>query len=211
MPAENLVPHLKINAGPPLRTDVFNLGKHTYDYPRGFMWLLNDTYLWVNWSAPTNLLVTEGDTSNFPVDYMVYHTPDTADEWVYVVFNDISDRNRSHPMHLHGHDFYLLGIGEGNFTSDSPLQLENPPRRDTASWPSSGYMALAYKTDNPGSWLLHCHIAWHSSQGLGLQMLERPQDMKMTQTERDTNERMCKSWESYRSQPGDYIQEDAGI
>ncbi|KAI1082137.1 laccase 2 [Whalleya microplaca] len=215
-PSEHLVPHLKLNAGPPSRTDIFNLYYHTYDYPRGFMWTLNDTYLWVNWSAPTSLLVADSNSTDntswsFPPDYMVYETPDVADSWVYLVFNDASTRNRSHPMHLHGHDLYVLGTGPGNFTADSPLQLDNPPRRDTASWPKRGYMVFAYKTDNPGAWLVHCHIAWHSSQGLGLQMLERPRDMVYPDAVKATTETMCTAWRDYWDAGADYIQEDAGI
>ncbi|EJP62796.1 laccase 2 [Beauveria bassiana ARSEF 2860] len=210
-PAEKLVPHVKVDAGPPARTDVFNLYRHTYDMPRGFMWTLNDTYLWIDWSKPTNLLVAENDTTIFPPNYLLYHTPDGPNQWVYIVFNDISERNRSHPMHLHGHDFFLLGTGEGNFTKDSPLQLKNPPRRDTASWPKRGYMVFAYKTDNPGAWLIHCHIAWHSSQGLGMQMLERPGEMTYTEDEDQALHQTCQSWNKFYESPEQYIQEDSGI
>ncbi|PQK16678.1 hypothetical protein BB8028_0006g09970 [Beauveria bassiana] len=210
-PAEKLVPHVKVDAGLPARTDVFNLYRHTYDMPRGFMWTLNDTYLWIDWSKPTNLLVAENDTTIFPPNYLLYHTPDGPNQWVYIVFNDISERNRSHPMHLHGHDFFLLGTGEGNFTKDSPLQLKNPPRRDTASWPKRGYMVFAYKTDNPGAWLIHCHIAWHSSQGLGMQMLERPGEMTYTEDEDQALHQTCQSWNKFYESPEQYIQEDSGI
>jgi hypothetical protein len=51
--------------------------------------------------------------------------------------------------------------------------LDNPPRRDVVLLPDDGYVVIAFKTDNPGSWLLHCHIADHASFGLALQILER--------------------------------------
>lgn len=35
-------------------------------------------------------------------------------------------------------------------------------RRDVASLPGGGYLVLAFKTDNPGSWLMHCHIVCDS-------------------------------------------------
>lgn len=41
----------------------------------------------------------------------------------------------------------------------------NPPRRDVVLVPAGGYIAIAFKPDNPGVWLLHCHIAWHASAG----------------------------------------------
>ena len=41
---------------------------------------------------------------------------------------------------------------------------------------NGGYVVIAFKTDNPGTWLMHCHIAFHASFGLALQFLERQQD-----------------------------------
>ena len=35
---------------------------------------------------------------------------------------------------------------------------------------------IAFKTDNPGAWLVHCHIARHAAEGLALQILERQKD-----------------------------------
>lgn len=32
--------------------------------------------------------------------------------------------------------------------------------------PGGGFLAIAFKPDNPGAWLLHCHIAWHASSGM---------------------------------------------
>jgi hypothetical protein len=52
------------------------------------------------------------------------------------------------------------------------LNFDNPPRRDTATLPASGWLVLAFPANNPGAWLMHCHIAWHISEGLGVQFLE---------------------------------------
>lgn len=65
---------------------------------------------------------------------------------------------RQHPMHLHGHDFYVLGSGQGNFSSPSQLNFVNPTRRDVAMLPANGWLVLAFETINPGAWLMHCHI-----------------------------------------------------
>ncbi|KAF8442704.1 multicopper oxidase-domain-containing protein, partial [Kalaharituber pfeilii] len=82
----------------------------------------------------------------------------------------------AHPMHLHGHDFVILHQGkEGElYDPEHPpeLQLENPPRRDVVMLPNNGYVILAFRIDNPGSWLMHCHIAWHASNGFALQFVE---------------------------------------
>jgi len=28
--------------------------------------------------------------------------------------------------------------------------------------------------DNPGAWLMHCHLIWHADGGMGLQFIEQP-------------------------------------
>lgn len=80
----------------------------------------------------------------------------------------------AHPMHWHGSDVVLLGQSEKPFdpaTSRDTWNYNNPPRRDTIMAPAGGYVAVAFKPDNPGVWLVHCHIAWHASAGLALQMV----------------------------------------
>ncbi|KAK3347407.1 multicopper oxidase-domain-containing protein [Neurospora tetraspora] len=80
----------------------------------------------------------------------------------------------AHPMHWHGSDVVLLAQSEQPFdpaTSRDTWNYDNPPRRDTIMAPAGGYVAVAFKPDNPGVWLVHCHIAWHASAGLALQMV----------------------------------------
>ncbi|KAJ9620336.1 hypothetical protein H2204_012305 [Knufia peltigerae] len=105
-----------------------------------------------------------------------------ANAWVYFVIQN--NFQTSHPMHLHGHDFSVLGQGKGVFTSDmvGQLNFQNPVRRDTtllfgAGSPQSfvsGWTVIGFETDNPGAWIMHCHIIWHADGGMGLQFLERP-------------------------------------
>jgi hypothetical protein len=42
--------------------------------------------------------------------------------------------------------------------------------------PRNGFVLIAFKADNPGNWLMHCHIAAHASAGLAAQILERQAD-----------------------------------
>lgn len=61
------------------------------------------------------------------------------------------------PIHLHGHDFFVLASGSGTYLdSDAVLQTENPPRRDVQMLPAAGYLVIAWQADNPGVWLAHC-------------------------------------------------------
>jgi hypothetical protein len=77
-------------------------------------------------------------------------------------------------IHLHGHDFAILQQNEVDaFPGNLNLKTDNPPRRDVVLLPSGGYVVLAFKTDNPGTWLVHCHIARHAGEGLAMQIMER--------------------------------------
>jgi FtsP/CotA-like multicopper oxidase with cupredoxin domain len=79
-----------------------------------------------------------------------------------------------HLIHLHGHNFFILVQGSSTYLSSSVrLNTANPPRRDTAMLPASGYLVIAFETYNPGAWLMHCHIGWHTSEGFALQFLEQ--------------------------------------
>ena len=77
-------------------------------------------------------------------------------------------------IHLHGHDFAILeqAYEKDYNASTADLNFLNPPRRDVVLLPTHGYVVIAFKADNPGVWLVHCHIAFHISKGLGMQILE---------------------------------------
>lgn len=99
------------------------------------------------------------------------------------------------------------------------IKWDNPPRRDVALLPAGGFLIIAFKADNPGSWLLHCHIAWHASSGLALQILERQEDFKKMMTEEKMAEtkRVCKNWNEWYNNPNNHweahgnFQDDSGI
>jgi len=98
-----------------------------------------------------------------------------------------------HPIHLHGHDFMVIAQEEAKesnkgewWTHDAIMKVINenwhkfhethksgPPRRDTALLPDKGILVVAWANDNPGAWLMHCHIAWHVSNGFAMQFIER--------------------------------------
>ncbi|XP_021746108.1 L-ascorbate oxidase-like [Chenopodium quinoa] len=75
-----------------------------------------------------------------------------------------------HPWHLHGHDFWVLGYGEGKFTKEdeAKFNLKNPPLRNTAVIFPYGWTALRFVADNPGAWAFHCHIEPHLHMGMGV-------------------------------------------
>ncbi|VVB16913.1 unnamed protein product [Arabis nemorensis] len=80
-----------------------------------------------------------------------------------------------HPWHLHGHDFWVLGYGEGKFRrgiDEKTYNLKNPPLRNTVVVYPFGWTALRFVTDNPGVWFFHCHIEPHLHMGMGVVFAE---------------------------------------
>ncbi|KAK2983438.1 hypothetical protein RJ640_010910 [Escallonia rubra] len=75
----------------------------------------------------------------------------------------------SHPLHLHGFNFFVLGQGFGNYNSStdpSKFNLVDPVERNTVGVPSGGWVAIRFLADNPGVWFMHCHLEVHTSWGL---------------------------------------------
>jgi FtsP/CotA-like multicopper oxidase with cupredoxin domain len=62
-----------------------------------------------------------------------------------------------HPMHLHGHSFKVL----------SATKLERPVHwADTVLVMPEERVEIAFVADNPGNWMLHCHIIEHQDTGM---------------------------------------------
>lgn len=89
------------------------------------------------------------------------------------------------------------------------LNLDNPPRRDVANLPASGYLVIAFLTDNPGVWLMHCHIGWHTSEGLALQFVERESEIAALMDYESANA-TCAKWEAFATSIG-LEEEDSGV
>jgi len=108
-------------------------------------------------------------------------------------------------IHLHGHDFAILQQEESmefNASTYKP-KFDNPPRRDVVLLPTDGFVVIAFKTDNPGTWLMHCHIAAHASFGLAAQIVERQRSASalFPDNGKDVKEarRVCQNWDKWVS------------
>ncbi|TKW24993.1 hypothetical protein SEVIR_3G086900v4 [Setaria viridis] len=79
--------------------------------------------------------------------------------------------NESHPMHLHGVNFYVLAQGVGNYDEAAAaprFNLENPQERNTVAVPPGGWAVIRFQANNPGVWFMHCHIEDHLDVGLAM-------------------------------------------
>ncbi|EMR61264.1 putative laccase-1 precursor protein [Eutypa lata UCREL1] len=200
---DNLVPYLSKTVGSAGWDDNEDAGFTTVDSL--FKWTLNSTTMLVDWADPTLSMVMNEQT-DFETDDAIIQLA-TADEWVYLAIT--TELTIDHPIHLHGHDFFVLAQGTGTYDDDVTLNLDNPPRRDTAMLPSAGYLVLAWQTDNPGVWLMHCHIGWHTSEGFGLQFIERYDEIAGI-TDSTTLDDTCTAWTDFQATQ-DILQEDSGI
>ena len=78
----------------------------------------------------------------------------------------VTFRNRSltdHPMHLHGHHVLVLAK-DGEQVDGSPLWLDTVLVRPGETW------QIAFRADNPGLWMDHCHDLQHASVGMTMHL-----------------------------------------
>lgn len=70
----------------------------------------------------------------------------------------INHTSMSHPMHLHGHEFEVTEInGE---------KIKQGAMRDTILVLPNSTVKVEFDTDNPGNWMLHCHMLYHQATGM---------------------------------------------
>jgi hypothetical protein len=220
----NLVPYLPQTVVDP-RQDQ-DLGVSIAASGNLFKWQIGLNSMLVEWANPSLLQISEGNTT-FESQENVYKL-ETANEWVYFVIETQLDV--PHPIHLHGHDFFILAAEDGATYDDSvTLNLNNPPRRDVANLPSAGYLVIAFLTDNPGAWLvrnfppyappsavklilqqMHCHIGWHTSEGLALQFVERESEIPGLLTSTSVLQNTCTAWDNWANTVG-IEEEDSGV
>ncbi|EMS50562.1 Laccase-12/13 [Triticum urartu] len=80
----------------------------------------------------------------------------------------------SHPLHLHGFNFFVVGQGFGNYDpakDPAKFNLVDPVERNTVGVPAGGWVAIRFRADNPGVWFMHCHLEVHMSWGLKMAWL----------------------------------------
>lgn len=199
----DLVPYYAMDAGDEASEDDFAV---TVGYSSNvFKWYMAGTTFEVEWDNPT-LLQVWNNYSDWNTSQHIIQL-DTADEWVYFVIE--TTIAVPHPIHLHGHDFYVLAQEEGTFSNSTTLTTTNPPRRDVAMLPASGYLVIGFITDNPGAWLLHCHIGWHTSEGFALQIVERYSEIAAL-IDYDVMNSTCAAYDEYKI-ANDVVEDDSGV
>lgn len=187
----------------------------------------------VDWANYTLGLAAEGIPADRWNPRFVPIIVNTVDNWtVFAIASSYEKRENhnmsvgdivpgsAHPIHLHGHDFVILRQESQPFYYNGTydLDLNNPARRDVVMLPANGFIIVAFKSDNPGTWLMHCHIAWHVSGGMALEYVERPEEIPALMNSTKAGfEAQCKKWRDHEAKGCDWspglpaYQEDSGV
>jgi FtsP/CotA-like multicopper oxidase with cupredoxin domain len=117
---------------------------------------MNNSTFRADYNSPVMLKTKLGQT-DWPAEWNVYNLTDTTSVR-FIVYNYAY--TGAHPMHLHGHNYYVLAFGNGQWDG-SIVNANNPQRRDTQLLPVAnsagpGYVVIQFEADNPGVWPFHC-------------------------------------------------------
>lgn len=165
------------------------------------LFYMNNSTFRVNFNDPVLLKAKLGH-SDYPASYNVYNFGQSKSIRM-IVFNHAP--TGAHPMHMHGHNMYILAEGYGSWDG-TVVNPNNPQRRDVQVLPNSkspdnpAYIVVQFDADNPGVWPFHCHIAWHVSGGLYLNILERPDDIQKDMAIPGVMAQTCRDWSTWTGQ-----------
>jgi FtsP/CotA-like multicopper oxidase with cupredoxin domain len=87
--------------------------------------------------------------------------PITVSEGQAVRLHIVNNTAEYHPMHLHGHVFSVLSKND-QAIAGSPLHLDSVLIGPNETWD------VAFAADNPGAWMLHCHVLIHATFGMSM-------------------------------------------
>jgi iron transport multicopper oxidase len=142
-------------------------------------------------SAASNASIYGANTNSMVVEY---------GQLVEIVINNYD--TGAHIMHTHGHTPQLVarvsGVVDDNGTittqavydGDSSSFPNIPMRRDSWILAAAGYTVIRFIADNPGVWIIHCHMEWHIAAGLTATIVEAPTQLQ-AQTFPPAMEQIC--------------------
>ena len=107
----------------------------------------------------------------------------------------------THPIHLHGHSFWVAKIAYPTYSEDGTIESVNDDievpncghgdwrarrpagirvnettiRKDVITVPAGGYVVIRFRATNPGWWIMHCHIDPHLIFGMAIAVGEEIQ------------------------------------
>ncbi|KAK3624798.1 hypothetical protein LTR22_023837, partial [Elasticomyces elasticus] len=219
------VPTYPINPGYPSVTEIIPIEFKANGTPPAdvnLLWYMANRTFRADYNEPILLDANQGKTD---FDYLRnVHNYGTNNSVRLVVENTGA---QPHPMHLHGHNIFILAEGSctdnntvfgntngtseagktetilkrnsryGNCWDGSIVNPSNPQRRDVHMLLPGNYIVVQWNQDNPGVWPFHCHIAWHLSSGFVWTVLERPNDVENNMQIPPAMAQTCTDWTTW--------------
>ena len=154
-------------ARPPDRTIVLSLA--TQNLPSPIAMMLNSLNVPMDWNDGMSMAnwVTTGREVRWILRDAATGRENMDVDWRFAagslvklrIFNDPTTVHAmDHPIHLHGQRFLIL--------SRNGVPNENLVWKDTGLIPAGETVDLLVEMANPGTWLLHCHVAEHMGAGM---------------------------------------------
>ncbi len=112
--------------------------------------------------APTFYNGTYDFSDTFSGQTSPYVPPITVREGQLVHLRIVNTTTgKYHPIHIHGHVFTVLAKN-GHPLTGSPVHVDAILTGPQETWD------VAFKADNPGIWMLHCHVLGHAAAGMSM-------------------------------------------
>lgn len=121
------------------------------------LFFMNNSTFRANYNDPSLLEAKLGKT-NFPASENIYDFSG-ATSIRLVIYNHAT--TGAHPMHLHGHNSYVLAFGTGTWDG-TITNYQSPARRDVMLLPNApstdtpSHLVIEFEADNAGVWPIHC-------------------------------------------------------
>jgi FtsP/CotA-like multicopper oxidase with cupredoxin domain len=123
----------------------------------------------IEWEDDMGMMNRNSTTESLKWELIDEQTGDVNDDinWKFKVgdkikikiFNDPDSMHpMQHPIHLHGQKFLVL--------NEDGKRNDNMVWKDTVLVPSGSTVELLVEMENPGTWMMHCHIAEHLESGM---------------------------------------------
>lgn len=115
-----------------------------------FLWSLDNVNFRGNYNSPVLLLANLANLT-FAPEWNVKNFGSNSS--IRVILNNKTPV--AHPMHLHGHNMFILHEGPGAWDG-TITNAANPQRRDVQMIQPNGHIVWQINADNPGIWPFHC-------------------------------------------------------
>ena len=106
---------------------------------------------------------------SWPLTEKLSYTAGDTIRWRWV-----NPTDSPHPMHLHG--FYFDVTHRGTWAADTAFSPEDTPNVVTEMPLPGGTYEMRWVPKEPGNWLMHCHLAFHTSMFLAATVPPDPKD-----------------------------------